>query len=212
MRSLRALTLLLFSVLLAGCYFEHPLTGGPSKDINTWLLGAWEYKDESGKVYQAQLTPITSDRYAVTFRAPTKTAREVKTWTFEGWTSRVGNSVFLTLKCLTTSGEIPEGGFVFFHYQVIGQNEVLIRPLQLEASPDMSSFHLRAQVRRQLKENTLLPTAGHPWKRVSETYWNRGDEWTPQPHQPLNYPPIEAAAPSEMRAPDPNSPNQLIRQ
>ena len=39
---IRALALLLLCTLLTGCYFEHPLTGGPSKDINSWLLGVWE--------------------------------------------------------------------------------------------------------------------------------------------------------------------------
>lgn len=211
MRSLRALTLLLFSVLLAGCYFDHPLTGWPSKDINTWLLGVWEYKDEKGKVYQAQLTPITSDRYAVSFRALGKTPRDTKLWTFEGWTSRVGNSVFLNFKCLTTAGEIPVGAYTFAHYQVIGQNEVIIRPLQLEAASDASPYHLRSQIRRQLKEKTLLPTNGTAWKRVSEIYWNRGDEWALQPVQPLRYPPIEAIAPSELGSPDSDPTNRKLR-
>ncbi len=211
MRSFRALALLLFSVLLAGCYFDHPLTGSPSKDINTWLLGIWEHKDEKGKIYHTQITPLTGDRYAVSFRSVAKNPRDTKLWTFEGWTSRVGNSLFLNLKCLTSAGEVPEGGFVFVHYQVIGQNEVIIRPLQLDMPSDSSSYHLRVQIRRQLKEKTLLPIEGAAWKRISEIYWNRGDEWTPQPNQPLRYPPVEAAAPSELRAPDPDAPNQLLR-
>lgn len=211
MRSLRALALLLFTVLLAGCYFDHPLTGSPSKDLNSWLLGVWEYKDDKGKVYHVQMAPLTASRYAVTFRALGKTPRDTKLWTFEGWTSRVGNSLFLSLKCLSTSGDIPEGAYTFVHYQVIGQNEVIIRPLQLDMPPDSSSYQLRVQIRRQLKEKSLLPVQGAAWKRISEVYWQKEDEWAPQPTQPLRYPPVEAAAPSELRAPEADAPNQLLR-
>ena len=55
--------------LLIGCYFEHPLTGGPSKDINSWLLGVWEANDKKGKTYRARVVPITGDRYFVSFPA-----------------------------------------------------------------------------------------------------------------------------------------------
>lgn len=192
MTRLRAFALLLISAFLAGCYFDHPLTDGPSKDINTWLLGVWEYKDDKGKVYRAGVTPLTGDRFNVWFRALGKRPRDTKEWQFEAWISRVGRSSFLSLKCIKSDGEVPEGAFVFAHYQVIDQNHVMIRPLQLESSSDTTSYHLRAEVRQKLKDKALLPEVGTAWTRISEIYWQKGDEGGEQPFQPLRFPiPLE---------------------
>lgn len=190
----RALALLLFTALMAGCYFEQPLTPGPSKDINTWLLGVWEYRDEKGKVYRAGVLPLTGDRMTVWFRAIGKQPKTTKEWQFEGWISRVGRSSFLTLKCLKSSGDVPEGGFVFAHYQVIDQLNMILRPLQLDATPETSSYHLRAEVRARLKDQSLLPQSGARWTRISEVYWPReGDD--EQPFQPLRFPAGPPAVP-----------------
>jgi hypothetical protein len=182
------LALLLFSALLTGCFFDHPLTDKPSKNINTWLLGVWEYRDAKGKVYRAGVLPMTGSRYTVWFRALGKSSREIKEWQFEAWISRVGNSSFLTMKCLKTAGEVPEGAFVFAHYQVINQNNVQMRALQLDSSQDTSSYHLRSEVRVKMKEKTLLPQQGMLWTRVSEIYWPRDGDGE-QPFQPLRFPP-----------------------
>jgi hypothetical protein len=185
---IRALALLLLCTLLAGCYFDNPLTGGPSKDINSWLLGVWEHKDEkTGKVYRARVVPITGDRYFVSFRVAGRKKGEGKVWEFEGWISRVAYSRFLSLKCTSSSGNVPEGAFVFVNYQVISQNAVILRPLQLDSPPEATSVQLRAEVRERLKENSLMPARGEKWWRVSEVYWdpNYTEE---QPFQPLRSP------------------------
>lgn len=179
---------MLFAILLAGCYFENPLTGGPSDDINTWLLGVWEYKDLKGKVYRAGVLPLTGDRYSVWFRALGKNPRETKEWQFEAWISRVGDTSFLTFKCLKSAGQVPEEAFVFGQYQVIDQNNVRMRPLQLDSAQDTSSFYLRREVRARLKDRSLLPEEGSLWTRISEVYWPRDGDGE-QPFQPLRYPP-----------------------
>ena len=183
---IRALALL--CTLLAGCYFDHPLTGGPLKDINSWLLGVWEHKDAKGRVYRARVVPVTGDRYFVSFQAGGRKARDKKVWEFEGWISRVAYSRFLSLQCNVSSGEVPEGGFVFVNYQVIDQNTVITRPLQLDSSPETSSYELRDEVRRRLKEGSLMPVEGARWTRVSEVYWEPGYTGE-QPFQPLRFPP-----------------------
>lgn len=198
-KRLRALALLLLTALVAGCYFENPLTPGPSKDINTWLLGVWEYRDEKGKVYRAGVLPLTGDRMTIWFRAIGKQPRTTKEWQFEGWISRVGRGTFLTLKCLQSAGDVPEGAFVFAHYQVIDQLNVIMRPLQLDAAPDTSSYHLRAEVRTKLKDQSLLPQSGARWTRISEVYWPRdGDDQ--QPFQPLRFPSGPEPAPLNIDA------------
>jgi hypothetical protein len=184
---IRAIALLLFCTLLAGCYFDQPLSGGPLKDINTWLLGVWEHKDAKGRVYRARVVPLTGDRYFVSFQAIGRRNRDKKLWDFEGWISRVGYSRFLSLKCNVSSGEVPEGGFVFVNYQVIDQNNVVLRPLQLDLPPETSSYELRAEVRRRLKEQSLLPAEGSKWTRISEIYWEPGYTGE-QPFQPLRFP------------------------
>ena len=183
---IRALALL--CTLLAGCYFDHPLTGGPLKDVNSWLLGVWEHKDAKGRVYRARVVPVTGDRYFVSFQSGGRKARDKKVWEFEGWISRVAYSRFLSLKCNVSSGEVPEGGFVFVNYQVIDQNTVIIRPLQLDSPPETSSYELRAEVRHRLKEGSLMPEEGARWTRTSEVYWEPGYTGE-QPFQPLRFPP-----------------------
>lgn len=187
---IRALALL--CTLLAGCYFDHPLTSGPSKDINTWLLGVWEHKDAKGRVYRARVVPMTGDRYFVSFhQARGRKEREKKVWEFEGWISRIGYSRFLSLRCNVSSGQVPEGGFVFVNYQVIDQNTVVVRPVQLDSPPETSSSELRAEVRQRLKEGSLVPAEGVRWTRTSEVYWEPGYTGE-QPFQPLRYPPSPA--------------------
>jgi len=183
---IRALALLLLCTLLAGCYFENPLTGGPSKDINSWLLGVWEHKDTKGRTYRARVVPITGDRYFVSFQVLGR-RKEKKVWEFEGWISRVSYSRFLSLKCSVSSGDVPEGAFVFINYQVVNQNTVITRRLELDSSPEATSQQLRAEVRQRLKEDSLMPAEGMRWKRISEVYWdpNYTEE---QPFQPLRFP------------------------
>lgn len=180
---MRFLALALAAIFLSGCFFDQPLTGGGSKDLNTWLLGVWEHKDEKGKVYNATVLPLSAGKMTVWFKEVGKTPKQTKQWKFEAWISKVGNSSFLTLKCLESAGQVPPDAYVFAHYQVINQENVIARPLQLESPPETSSFKLRVEVRRKLKEKTLLPIEGTVWTRTSEVYWDRADPQAQQPYQ-----------------------------
>jgi hypothetical protein len=204
---IRAIALLLLCTLLSGCYFDHPLTGGPLKDINSWLLGVWEHKDAKGRVYRARVVPLTGDRYFVSFQATGRRNRDKKVWDFEGWISRIAYSRFLSLKCNVSSGEVPEGGFVFVNYQVIDQNTVVIRPLQLDSPPETSSYELRTEVRRRLKEQSLMPAEGSKWTRISEIYWEPGYTGE-QPFQPLRFPPY--SAPPVNKVPEDRKPGSSL--
>ncbi len=183
---LRAFALLLFSVLLAGCY-DNPLTPGPSEDLNTWLLGVWEHKDEKGKVFRAGVTPLTGDRYTIWYRELGKRPSDTKEWRFEAWTSRVGNASYLTMKCEESAGKIPAGAFAFAHVQVLDQVHLVVRPLQLDSGPEATSYQLRAEVRAKQKERTLLPEAGSIWTRIAEVYWRPGGEGEGS-FQPIRFP------------------------
>lgn len=183
------MALVLLTGLLTGCFFEHPLTERPSKDINTWLLGVWEHKDpKTGRTYRAAFLPLTGDRYTVWVRELGKRPKDTKEWQFEGWISRVGNSQFLTLRCDQSGGKVPVGAYVFAHYTVISQNDVAIRQLQLDVAPETDSFHLRKEVRQKLKDKALYPNPPTLWTRISEVYWQEGGDPLSQPRTPLNFP------------------------
>ena len=138
---------------------------------------------------------LTGDRYFVSFQSRGKENRQKKSWEFEGWISRIGSSRFLSLKCEASAGEVPEGAFVFANYQVIDQNTVVLRPLQLDSSPETSSADIRKEVRRRLKDQSLLPPEGARWVRISEIYWEPGYTGEQQ-FQPLRFPPNSSQSPA----------------
>jgi hypothetical protein len=215
MRRFFAAGALTAALLLSGCFFDNPLTSGPTEDLNTWLLGVWEHKDAKGQVYRAGVLPLTRDRMTVWFRKLGKTPREMRQWEFEAWLSRVGSVVYLNLKCLSSAGEVPEGAFVFVQHQVVNQNAVNIRKIELTATPDTTSFQLRAEVRARYKDGSLFPDAPTRWNRISEVYWEVGDIAGEQPFQPLRYPPAASTA-VDLEVPEtesglPNTTNPLQR-
>lgn len=158
---------------LVGCYFDHPLTGGPTKDVNTWLLGVWESKDDKGRVSRVMVTPIDADRYSVQLAMPGKKPREINRYEFEAWPSRVGGTLFLTLRCLTSPGDIPTGAHVFAQAQLLDQNHVRTHGLKLDSPPSASGYELRKEVRRKLKDRSLYEGAPSvAWSRVDEIFWS----------------------------------------
>jgi hypothetical protein len=163
-------------VLVGGCYFDNPLTSASSKNLNTWLLGVWESKDEDGRVSRIMVTPATESRYFVKAAIPGKNPRDVKKYDLEGWTSRVGDTLFLTLKAVDSPGDIPTGAYVFCQVQLLDQNNVRIRTLQLDSPPTASSFELRKEVRQKLKAKTLYAEKSTKWQRVEEVFWSMDGE------------------------------------
>lgn len=188
-RPFGALALLLITVLLTGCFFDHPLTDRPSKDINTWLLGAWEHKTAKGELYKATVLPLTGGRYTVWLHVPGKKAgSKRRTYLFEAWISEVGRNAFLTMQCKDSADDqIPVGSYTFLHYQVLDQNHVRYRLIGLDSPADTKSYDLRAEVRQRLKDGTLFPNPGTDWTRTSEVYWNTTSD-AEQPYQPLRFP------------------------
>jgi len=179
-------SLLVIVAGLSGCFFDHPLTSSGSKDLNTWLLGVWEHKNEKGDLFRVSVTPKSGDKYWVNFQKVGSSPKLTKTWEFEAWNSRVGRISFLTLKCLSSAGEVPVGSYVFVHTQLLDQENIRTRIPMLE--PEVDSFRLRRQVRQRFKEGTLFGDEKADWNRVSEVYWSGSSEL--QPFQPLRYPPV----------------------
>ena len=89
------------------------------------------------------------------------------------WPSRVGPTIFLTLRCQESPGDIPTGGHVFIQAQLLDQNSVRIRSLNLEAPPSASSYELRKEIRSKLKELSLYEGGKSiVWNRIEEVVWS----------------------------------------
>ena len=162
-----------FVLTLAGCYFDHPLTVVPSKVMNTWLLGVWESTDDKGRVSRVMVTPIKADRYAVQLAVPGKKPKEVNRYEFEAWPSKVGDTLFLSLRCLTSPGDIPTGAHVFAQVQLLDQNHARTHGLKLDSPPSASSYDLRKEVRSKLKDHSIYEgTPSVAWSRVEEVFWS----------------------------------------
>lgn len=174
---MRALVRLSAAVLaafaLAGCFFDQPLTSTPSRGINTWLLGVWESKGADGRTSRLMVTPIDDSHYAVELALAVKGRGALQTYSFEAWNSRVGDTGFITLKCLQAPGDAAPGGYAFVQTQLLNQNAVRIRTLQLDSDRAATSFELRREVRQRLKERTLYGENVTTWTRVAEVFWSK---------------------------------------
>ena len=168
MKSAIRSALLLLPLLLTGCWFQNPLTPVGSESLNTWFLGEWQHKDKKGVVTRAVVSPIASDLYRV---QATQGSRQFE---FEAWTSRVGNSIFITLRSLRDSPNLPEGAHLFAHTQLLDQNTLRIRPLRLDSPADASGFQLRKEIRARLKDGSLYAEGEEAdWQRIGEVWWSR---------------------------------------
>lgn len=172
-RILKILPLLGILLPLAGCLYDNPPTG-PSRSIDTWLVGQWQTKAKTGHSYSAVVVPTTaSDHYRVTFSRPGSSAQE-----FDAWISRVDGFSILVLKSLDGIGARGVGGagkYLLCHYELlapgtpppggVGAERIRLSELQLdESTRTLDSFKLRAAIRTALKEGTLLA----PFDTVAE--------------------------------------------
>ena len=185
----RLLPALFIVLTLAGCYFDHPLTDRPSKDMNTWLLGVWESKDEKGRVSRVRVTPENADHYSVQLAVTGKNPQDIKRYGFLAWPSRVGDTLFLNLRCLTSPGDIPVGSFVFSQIQLLDQNDMRTHGLNLDSQPSASSYDLRKEIRSKIKDRSIYEGAPSVvWTRVEDVFWstNGADPAFP-PRNPNNF-------------------------
>jgi hypothetical protein len=83
MRILLRSVLAILPLLLAGCFFENPLTSKPSENLNTWLLGEWEHRDKNGAVSRAVVTPLSGDSYNVQVSIAKRGLR--RSYHFKSW-------------------------------------------------------------------------------------------------------------------------------
>jgi hypothetical protein len=153
------LSLLGTLLLLTGCLYDNP-PSGPLKSIDTWLIGQWQTEDKSGHEYNAIISRTSSDHYHLSI--PTKGS----TLEFDAWLSRVDDFSILVVKSLNQGPSL--GKYSLYHYELlapssappggIGSTRIRLSELQLDDScRSLDSFHLRAAIRKALKNGTVLP-------------------------------------------------------
>ena len=172
MRILLRSVLAILPLLLAGCFFENPLTSKPSENLNTWLLGEWEHRDKNGAVSRAVVTPLSGDSYNVQVSIAKRGLR--RSYHFKSWGSRIEGFTFHTLQNLELGPDLPQGAFIFLHVQLVDQNTIIVRKPTLASAQHTASKLLRDEIRARLKENSLyVGGEEQSWKRTSEAFWER---------------------------------------
>jgi hypothetical protein len=186
-RSLLALLLLVLLPLgLGGCLFDKPLTEWSSTDIDSRLLGVFEFKegiksdkpnkrrdsDDEDKftIHRVAVLPQDANRYTIYYRDFGK--KPAKTWKFTGWISRVDSHYYLTVRDETEGSEtFGRYGFFGFDWEFPG-NFLLFSPDMKEVDVSSSSYRLRVAVRQKLKDGNLFPYDATWWKKIARVWWN----------------------------------------
>ena len=163
------------ALLLSGCLYDNP-PSGPSRNIDTWLIGQWEAKDKADHSFKATVSPAisTSTHFGkaidVMVASPTRYHISLSgnlggDQEFEAWISRVDNFSILVMKSLTQGNSY--GRYALYHYELlapgtpppggIGATRIRLSELQLDEScRSLDSYKLRAAIRKALKDGTLL--------------------------------------------------------
>jgi hypothetical protein len=175
MNHILRLTALLGVFLLSGCLYDNP-PSGPSRNIDTWLVGQWQSKDKQGHTFKVIVSPAlaptislgkeidglvaSSTRYRISLSGVRGGDQE-----FEAWISRVDSFAILVVKSLNQGNSY--GKYALYHYELlapgtpppggIGATRIRLSELQLDEScRSLDSYKLRAAIRQSLKDGTLL--------------------------------------------------------
>lgn len=159
---------LAIALMLTGCLYDNA-PSGPSRSIDTWLVGQWQTKDKSGHSYSSVVSPTkASDHYQITFSKPNSGAQQ-----FDGWITRVDDFKILVVKSLNEGPSF--GKYALYHYELLapapappgglGAERIRLSELQLDDSArSLDPFNLRKAIREALKAGTLLA----PFDTVAE--------------------------------------------
>jgi hypothetical protein len=178
--ALAPIFLALLPLGLGGCLFENPLTGWSSTDIDSRLLGVFEFKqgvrnerdrgDGESIIHRVAVLPQDANRYTIYYRDFSK--KPAKTWKFIGWISRVDSRYYLTFRDETEGSEtFGKYGFVGFSWEFPG-NFLVFTPDMKDAATAASPYRLRATLRQKLKAGALFPYEPTWWRKIARVWWN----------------------------------------
>ncbi len=169
-------------VSLSGCLTDFPLTSTASTNIDTRLLGVFEYDqkpnrrrgealaDDEKKVTQrVAVLPRNGDEYLVYHRDFDK--KPARTTVFVGWISRVDNDYYLTLEDVTDDSP-TRGKFTFLRYEWRWPGNFIVYAPDLKELENVSSYEMRQAVRARLKDDTMFPFEGTYWTKIARVWWD----------------------------------------
>lgn len=180
---LALLSLILLCLGMGGCLFDHPLTGVSSTNLDTRLLGVFEFQenkaasdkkpDDAAKktiTHRAAVLPLDNSRYVIYYRDFSK--KPAKVLKYIGWISRVDSTYYLTYRD-ENEGSATYGkyGFFLFLWEYPGDIRILTPDMQ-GIDPAISSFKLRNEVRKRLKAGTLFPYESTLWNKIARIWWD----------------------------------------
>jgi hypothetical protein len=181
-RSLLALFLLaLLPLGLGGCLFENPLTEWSSTNIDTRLLGVFEFKEankdrkrdddaDRSTIHRVAVLPQDANRYTIYYRDFSK--KPAKVWKFTGWISRVDTFYYLTVRD-ETDGSLTFGKYGFFRFDwEFPGNFLVFTPDMKDVDAASSPYKLREAVRKKLKAGELFPYEPTWWRKIARAWWN----------------------------------------
>lgn len=167
---------LVASFFMTGCFFDVPLTEISSRNINTRLLGVYQYietpKEEGGEAitHRVAVIPKDENRYRIFYRNESKKPVRVEEW--EGWISIVDGTEYLSIKNVT-AGSPLFGKYTFLEFKWGYPYRVEIRFPNLDGYVMENSYQMRQAMRAQLKANALFPFAGSGWDGIARIFWDR---------------------------------------
>jgi hypothetical protein len=179
-RSAAVFAVLLVGLMLGGCLYDAPLSEFPSTNIDTRLLGIFEYNEPvkktadgveviSTRVHRVAVVRQDVNRYTILYRNVTDAPKKILRFT--GWISRVDTKYYLTIRD-DTDGAPTFGKFGFVRYQWTWPSSIIISAPSISPEEATSPFKLRQAVRAKLKQDALFPFEPILWERVERTWWD----------------------------------------
>jgi hypothetical protein len=166
---------------LGGCLTDSPLTSSASTNIDTRLLGVFEYDSGGGRkkdggdeasekeILRVAVLPRSEDEYLIYYRDESK--KPVETLEFIGWISRVDENYYLAIKDVT-GGSSTFGKFSFMKFTWRWPGNIILHAPDQAGLEHASSFQLRKAVRQKLRDDTLFPYEGTYWNKIARVWWD----------------------------------------
>lgn len=185
-------------LFLQGCISQNVLTPLPSRPMNTWLLGIWEYKDVQETIYRTGVYSLDSTHYSIEVQRVGGSYKRLGIRRFKAYISRVDRMYFLNLLPMGPMRSGEENNPVILHYQLQSPVEIIVTPLNLGVSGEPWPWKLRQKVRLLKKAGTLFPPGKSMfWQKVSEVYWQKNASLESQPGQSLRLPLRDLTLPAQ---------------
>jgi hypothetical protein len=186
----------------SGCLYDSPLTSAPSTNIDTRLLGVFEFdenyderssrkrgeeageeeaREEKRKVMRVAILPLDEDHYRILYRDLSK--KPLRTLEFRGWISRVDEDYYLTLED-TTEGSPTFGKYAWVKFGWRWPGDFYVSTPDIAGFENVTPYEMRKAVRLKRNGGTLFPFASTYWRKLDRIWWDWRGKTPPQDEIP----------------------------